>query len=181
MWLTISCYHHLAEEAQVLLRQPSRRVKTPRGGILSPGDHRRPHAYLPGRLARFRGPLRRGSLAPARGRPGHRLPSLPGGHAQPLAHPARLRPGATARGHGQDGRGVPAPLTRPAHLLLLGARPRRGRVVPNAERRDRRAGGARSEEHTSELQSRRDLVCRLLLEKKKKSVSQPAHEKKKNK
>src|SRR5699024_12734853 len=28
--------------------------------------------------------------------------------------------------------------------------------------------GARSEEHTSELQSRFDLVCRLLLEKKKK-------------
>src|SRR5438874_12735842 len=28
---------------------------------------------------------------------------------------------------------------------------------------------SRSEEHTSELQSRRDLVCRLLLEKKKKS------------
>src|SRR3712207_6913261 len=32
----------------------------------------------------------------------------------------------------------------------------------------RRAGGsARSEEHTSELQSRQYLVCRLLLEKKK--------------
>src|SRR5690349_24244319 len=29
------------------------------------------------------------------------------------------------------------------------------------------AGRHRSEEHTSELQSRRDLVCRLLLEKKK--------------
>src|SRR5438874_10465467 len=29
------------------------------------------------------------------------------------------------------------------------------------------AGPVRSEEHTSELQSRRDLVCRLLLEKKK--------------
>src|SRR5438874_10180517 len=29
-------------------------------------------------------------------------------------------------------------------------------------------GDERSEEHTSELQSRRDLVCRLLLEKKKK-------------
>src|SRR5437870_10524595 len=29
-------------------------------------------------------------------------------------------------------------------------------------------GGARSEEHTSELQSRGHLVCRLLLEKKKK-------------
>src|SRR6266511_2457288 len=33
--------------------------------------------------------------------------------------------------------------------------------------RERRAG-ARSEEHTSELQSRENLVCRLLLEKKKK-------------
>src|SRR5438874_5129076 len=29
------------------------------------------------------------------------------------------------------------------------------------------SGSARSEEHTSELQSRRDHVCRLLLEKKK--------------
>src|SRR2546421_3322736 len=32
----------------------------------------------------------------------------------------------------------------------------------------------RSEEHTSELQSRSDLVCRLLLEKKKKSANDPA-------
>src|SRR5206468_8762708 len=32
-----------------------------------------------------------------------------------------------------------------------------------------RAAGTRSEEHTSELQSRSDLVCRLLLEKKKKA------------
>src|SRR5260221_1605087 len=31
-----------------------------------------------------------------------------------------------------------------------------------------RIGRARSEEHTSELQSHSDLVCRLLLEKKKK-------------
>src|SRR5690349_23883295 len=31
---------------------------------------------------------------------------------------------------------------------------------------DRRGFLSRSEEHTSELQSRRDLVCRLLLEKK---------------
>src|SRR5438034_4666419 len=30
----------------------------------------------------------------------------------------------------------------------------------------------RSEEHTSELQSHRDLVCRLLLEKKKKKTKQ---------
>src|SRR5687768_18187084 len=32
--------------------------------------------------------------------------------------------------------------------------------------------GVRSEEHTSELQSRLHLVCRLLLEKKKKKTSQ---------
>src|SRR5215204_7567374 len=31
--------------------------------------------------------------------------------------------------------------------------------------------GLRSEEHTSELQSHSDLVCRLLLEKKKKKIS----------
>src|SRR5216683_5120481 len=34
------------------------------------------------------------------------------------------------------------------------------------------AGQRRSEEHTSELQSRSDLVCRLLLEKKKKKKNQ---------
>src|SRR3712207_8480982 len=32
------------------------------------------------------------------------------------------------------------------------------------------AAGGRSEEHTSELQSRQYLVCRLLLEKKKKNL-----------
>src|SRR3712207_8319876 len=39
---------------------------------------------------------------------------------------------------------------------------RRGRPSRSARRR-----GSRSEEHTSELQSRQYLVCRLLLEKKK--------------
>src|SRR5688572_33416682 len=34
---------------------------------------------------------------------------------------------------------------------------------------DRRPGDRRSEEHTSELQSQSNLVCRLLLEKKKKT------------
>src|SRR2546422_7857810 len=33
--------------------------------------------------------------------------------------------------------------------------------------------GSRSEEHTSELQSRLHLVCRLLLEKKKLTLSEP--------
>src|SRR5256885_8040871 len=45
--------------------------------------------------------------------------------------------------------------------------------------RTTRAAVARSEEHTSELQSPCNLVCRLLLEKKKKNVEQlgfpPAH------
>src|SRR5690349_23799154 len=40
----------------------------------------------------------------------------------------------------------------------------RGSAAPGAAAR---SDPARSEEHTSELQSRRDLVCRLLLEKKK--------------
>src|SRR5256884_4224862 len=34
---------------------------------------------------------------------------------------------------------------------------------------------SRSEEHTSELQSRLHLVCRLLLEKKKKNQQNPPH------
>src|SRR5882762_10528761 len=38
----------------------------------------------------------------------------------------------------------------------------------------------RSEEHTSELQSHLNLVCRLLLEKKKKKVSQIQTKKKRN-
>src|SRR5690349_22636238 len=44
-------------------------------------------------------------------------------------------------------------------------------VNPGQQVRGLEVGPARlrSEEHTSELQSRRDLVCRLLLEKKKKN------------
>src|SRR5438874_5479562 len=44
-----------------------------------------------------------------------------------------------------------------------------GNVLAAAVREQRRHQQLppRSEEHTSELQSRRDLVCRLLLEKKK--------------
>src|SRR5215475_14822636 len=41
--------------------------------------------------------------------------------------------------------------------------------------------GGRSEEHTSELQSRENLVCRLLLEKKKKKKKPPKENKKKKK
>src|SRR5437868_10097180 len=42
--------------------------------------------------------------------------------------------------------------------------------VPWIDRESAMILGFRSEEHTSELQSRFDLVCRLLLEKKNKSV-----------
>src|SRR3712207_7260327 len=40
--------------------------------------------------------------------------------------------------------------------------------APGTGRAERSAAPGRSEEHTSELQSRQYLVCRLLLEKKKK-------------
>src|SRR5256885_10476927 len=44
-------------------------------------------------------------------------------------------------------------------------------VGRRAARRGRLGGGHRSEEHTSELQSPCNLVCRLLLEKKKMTAS----------
>src|SRR5206468_12188533 len=51
-------------------------------------------------------------------------------------------------------------------------------VAERALAADHHADGAdqgRSEEHTSELQSRSDLVCRLLLEKKKKKKTKIVH------
>src|SRR3989442_9929316 len=55
-----------------------------------------------------------------------------------------------------------------------GARARPGDPRPQAaDLPELRGGAARSEEHTSELQSRPHLVCRLLLEKKKnKTITQ---------
>src|SRR2546427_7477461 len=54
---------------------------------------------------------------------------------------------------------------RPDGVLSRRRRPaaRRGNAL------ERRPGLGRSEEHTSELQSQSNLVCRLLLEKKKKN------------
>src|SRR5699024_12120992 len=55
---------------------------------------------------------------------------------------------------------------RPGDLLLCDPADQ-----PQGLRADRsRPQGGRSEEHTSELQSRFDLVCRLLLEKKKRKI-----------
>src|SRR5690349_22122445 len=58
-------------------------------------------------------------------------------------------------------------------LALVEAQPlpdRRTLLLRKRRRRRHSLRLERSEEHTSELQSRRDLVCRLLLEKKKKSL-----------
>src|SRR2546421_1018378 len=58
-------------------------------------------------------------------------------------------------------------------LIGPGEHGRVGRVVPRTARLEHgdihACARERSEEHTSELQSRSDLVCRLLLEKKKKT------------
>src|SRR2546430_6373946 len=59
-----------------------------------------------------------------------------------------------------------------------GLRIRKGPVRPvqrRGTRQDRALLGARSEEHTSELQSQSNLVCRLLLEKKKKNKKELHH------
>src|SRR3712207_8670824 len=53
--------------------------------------------------------------------------------------------------------------------LLGGVRRRRDGVRGEGRDRDGLRESLRSEEHTSELQSRQYLVCRLLLEKKKTS------------
>src|SRR3712207_8227965 len=61
----------------------------------------------------------------------------------------------------------PRLLERRAHVLHAGRRALLAReTLPQAAQQ---LLLARSEEHTSELQSRQYLVCRLLLEKKKKS------------
>src|SRR6266540_213531 len=70
-------------------------------------------------------------------------------HQRPVRRPRRVHgPGRAARSRGRAGGSHPVPRVR-----LPG-----DRVV------------RRSEEHTSELQSHHDLVCRLLLEKKKKQA-----------
>src|SRR2546430_12904590 len=72
-----------------------------------------------------------------------------------------------------------SPRPRPSHC---GVRPvqRRGGAHPHRSTASR-AETVRSEEHTSELQSQSNLVCRLLLEKKKNKLAAtgdigPAHQ-----
>src|SRR5438874_6977723 len=63
--------------------------------------------------------------------------------------------------------GVLAPMGQASGRLCHGRRCRRPGARGIRARKAARGEDLRSEEHTSELQSRRDLVCRLLLEKKK--------------
>src|SRR5690606_35389752 len=125
-------------------RDPARgalpRVLTP--GLRRPGRDPVHLRLLPHRRLR----------APPRGRAADGAAGVLGPHLQA---PATTR-GAGHPRHARRGAAVP-----PAEHLA--ARPRgRGRLPPAG-----RELAARSEEHTSELQSRENLVCRLLLEKKK--------------
>src|SRR3712207_7337665 len=79
---------------------------------------------------------------------GSAAPRAPGGR-QPRRAPRR-----------RGGRGAAGPGRGPTSPGRPEAPPTRGRDRPATP-------GSRSEEHTSELQSRQYLVCRLLLEKKK--------------
>src|SRR6266704_626743 len=75
----------------------------------------------------------------------------------------RAHPEGPVRGH------EPPPEPRPRAVEPAGAGPPPGGTSADPRSVPRRPAG-RSEEHTSELQSRFDLVCRLLLEKKKKNL-----------
>src|SRR5256886_3369619 len=77
-----------------------------------------------------------------------------------------------SRGDGRAGSPAQPDVPRDARGARRGRRRRAGRRGWGARARDGRAGRqvgrrGRSEEHTSELQSQSNLVCRLLLEKKK--------------
>src|SRR2546425_7044815 len=88
--------------------------------------------------------------------------------------PRQTRPGEAARAHAgvdvpQYRAGAVASLRRSVAALAAAiVRAPTGAAAPHPRRRPARGRpGARSEEHTSELQSLAYLVCRLLLEKKK--------------
>src|SRR5437588_9730505 len=69
---------------------------------------------------------------------------------------------------------------RVPHPAGTGQQPRFDETAADRELPHQDQQRNRSEEHTSELQSHSDLVCRLLLEKKKKKIKK-SKKKKKNK
>src|SRR5438034_2201418 len=79
------------------------------------------------------------------------------------------------RSRPQRRHGRVSPVVDQARRIAVGDRargdagdPDRERLAPSCRGAGGRGPADRSEEHTSELQSHSDLVCRLLLEKKKK-------------
>src|SRR2546426_9387402 len=108
------------------------------------------------------------------------LAELPVRHKKPCGNPAeRHQPIHIGKSHVPRARPSPALIARKStdqshplafSRLLHGVRSR-GRACERRRlvgwRRAARLGSGRSEEHTSELQSPCNLVCRLLLEKKK--------------
>src|SRR3712207_7768191 len=69
------------------------------------------------------------------------------------------------------GRVEAEPTHRPVRIRLLRQRSPRLVHLLFEDVREQGVNGERSEEHTSELQSRQYLVCRLLLEKKKQNIN----------
>src|SRR5437899_5107669 len=69
------------------------------------------------------------------------------------------------------------PMNHPIHVRIVHhtSAPRPVKVTNFPRFIRARPAGRRSEEHTSELQSLRHLVCRLLLEKKKKTKNTNLH------
>src|SRR6266850_3209682 len=127
-----------------------------------------------------RGPVRF-QRCPGRGRD-LSLARLPG-RPRPARNPSRPRPVQRALpGVRRQDR---APLDAARRRSWRGGpRPAAGSEAPGVRaagetRAHRSPGGARSEEHTSELQSPCNLVCRLLLEKKKKKKKKYHHTNKK--
>src|SRR2546426_8327022 len=118
----------------------------------------------PGQGGRGGGQAREGSAPGCRGPPVHSPPSAP-----PPGTPG-------ARGCRRHRiRSVRTPPTAfPPRIRTQASPPRPtwdriADTVTNPSSRRKNANAARSEEHTSELQSPCNLVCRLLLEKKKES------------
>src|SRR5207302_5744261 len=104
---------------------------------------------------------------------GRAVPLLPGHAQRGFDHRAEHQPVGERRPD------AARPLERADHIVLrltIESLPQLAGRAHNRVREERRvdqrlsaAGEVRSEEHTSELQSRENLVCRLLLEKKKKT------------
>src|SRR6476620_2095367 len=111
--------------------------------------------------------------------------AVPVGQELDLVEVERLAPGGLGPGRVARDRErrharfleLRSPVTQELELVRSGRRP-----GEQEEQKERRAPcGERSEEHTSELQSRQYLVCRLLLEKKKKQKKNRHKQKKKRK